>query len=60
MSANDKREHKPCMVCKHKFWGWPVDRKCILCRSPMEDAISIDATFNSMSREQENSGNHKG
>lgn len=58
-NANDKRKHKPCSVCKGRFWGWSIDKKCILCRSPLEDAISMDITFNHMRGEQMNHGNQK-
>lgn len=37
------REQKVCSVCQKGFWGWRNDKKCILCLSPMEDAIADGA-----------------
>lgn len=57
-SANEQldlftRKRMPCLICERPFWGWPNDKKCILCRSPMEDALSIDHTYDRMIEEQE-------
>lgn len=45
------RKRKACLVCGSQFWAWHNDKKCILCRSPMEDAMSIDITYGQMRKE---------
>ncbi len=54
-----KRENKFCLKCEIPFWGWPSDKNCLVCRTPVEEAASINITHTQMLREQANSGDHK-
>ena len=47
-----KRENKFCLQCEIPFWGWHSDDKCLVCRSEVEEAHSINITHSQMHREK--------